>query len=403
MTRVDRKITAEVHRFLYHPRMNPSEDAADRIADVLERDAGAMVQRWVERAGADQPDADAQRRAVMVDELPEQIRALARAMRSGTTHNDEMLAFATRHGEQRWRVGWSLVEVVRDYQILRAVLIEHLTARLGPPRADHLSAGLMLHDALDRYVSQAVEQYTAHQQSALEQERQSLAARVAAQSAELRDLALRLTEAELRERQRLAKVLHDGLQQYLVACKMKLQSLHKIEAARIAADRALALLDEAIEASRDLTVELHPAVLENQGLVAGVRWLAQRLEARAELTVTLEERGTPEPSDPAVRLLLFECVRELLLNVVKHAGVGEARVTLSGCGQGDGEPDGGLRIVVVDEGRGMEADGGDTSGTGWGLASLRQRLRLLDGRLSVRSEPGKGTTVTIDTPVEADC
>lgn len=133
--------------------------------------------------------------------------------------------------------------------------------------------------------------------------------------------------AEQRERTRLAKVLHDHLQQLLVAAKYQLAVLGRIgnEPVQSAATKATSLIDDSIAASRSLTAELSPPMLQDTGLSAGLQWLATRMHERHGLLVELEPEHDEElPGD--IRVLLFESVRELLFNVVKHAHTQVARV-----------------------------------------------------------------------------
>lgn len=215
---------------------------------------------------------------------------------------------------------------------------------------------------------------------------------------QLRLLAVQLTQAERTERQRLAKVLHDHLQQLLVAAKLHIGLVSGRTAdpgLRDSAALAETLLGDSIEMSRSLTVELSPPVLADGGLVAGLNWLVRRMREQHSLEVLLDSSDEAEPSDPDVRVFLFEAVRELLFNIVKHAGVLEALVRVDRTGTGR------VRVVVEDGGRGFEADlvrvRGD-GGTGLGLFSIQQRLEPLGGSLVVESAHGRGTRVTLIAP-----
>ncbi|MFO7653518.1 MAG: PAS domain S-box protein [Candidatus Krumholzibacteriia bacterium] len=218
------------------------------------------------------------------------------------------------------------------------------------------------------------------------------------QTYHLRRLATELTVTEQRERRRLADFLHDHLQQLLVAGKMRLSgarasgdSRRQFESLRMVDG----LLDECLHASRSLTAELRPAVLHDDDVLAALRWLAEQMRTRHGLEVTLEADCEPRLADERLRVLLFESVRELLFNVVKHAGVESARVEVRTIA-----PDH-LQVTVSDAGSGF-AGGADVvvnSPGHYGLFSIRERLYALGGRLTVHSEPGAGTTMTLVVPL----
>ncbi len=214
--------------------------------------------------------------------------------------------------------------------------------------------------------------------------------------AQLRKLAMELTQAEELERKRLAVMLHDNVQQYMAAVMMKISLLDsKMPADEHArcAQGALALLGEALESSRSLTVSLCPPVLLEAGLMPGLRWLAEWMRDKHGLIVDVSGDDTRSLPGPLCSLL-FQAVRELLFNIVKHSGVNKATVRV------DHPNAKTLRIVVSDIGKGFPAGEsriGITS-SGFGLFHLRERLAYIGGTFEVASEPGKGTCVTLTVP-----
>lgn len=213
---------------------------------------------------------------------------------------------------------------------------------------------------------------------------------------QLQRLALQLTQSEERERQRLAQVLHDDLQQILVGAKFHVALLtkrarenHLAEAATDLTD----LLEQAIEKSRNLSHELSPPTLAHHGLVASLEWLATRKQQLHGLNVTVEATPEAEPGDSRIRVFLYRCAQELLLNVVKHSGVNDATLRLS-------VNDGDLILRVQDEGRGYdptEASSMERMG-GVGLLSIRERADLLGGRFEVQATKDVGSTFTLIMP-----
>jgi signal transduction histidine kinase len=224
--------------------------------------------------------------------------------------------------------------------------------------------------------------------------------RLAEQRAEqLRALASELTVTEQRERRRLAQVLHDHLQQFLVAAKLKAAMLRRrVEDAkkRETLGQLDELLDQAIDASRSLTVELSPPLLHDAGLAAALEWLARQMRKQHGLCVEVVADAEAEPRTDELRFLIFQAVRELLFNVVKHARAGAARVEMSRAA------DRGIRVTVSDAGVGFDApelERAGRSGGGFGLFSIGERLRLSGGRLEIDAAPGRGTRVSIFAPL----
>jgi PAS domain S-box-containing protein len=213
-------------------------------------------------------------------------------------------------------------------------------------------------------------------------------------SAQLRRMASELTLAEQRERQRLARVLHDGLQQTLAAAKLRLASIERSTDIRGSAAEVAELIDDAIESSRSLSGELSPPVLRLGGLVPALEWLARWMHDKHGLNVELIAREQIGPAPEEVLGLIFQATRELLFNVVKHAGIRAARVRVS-------QLEGQIQIEVKDEGKGFNPDliRNPSSGPGGiGLFSISDRLSLLGGRMEVESAPGHGSRFTLFAP-----
>ncbi len=219
---------------------------------------------------------------------------------------------------------------------------------------------------------------------------------------QLARLSSELTLAEQRERQRLAQLLHDHLQQLLVGAKLGLGiALNRVPGdAREPIQQVEDLIDESIKASRSLTVELYPPILHEAGLAGGLGWLSRWMEKRHGLKVHLRVDLEPVPEREDIRVLLFQSVRELLFNVVKHADVSEAWVALT---QRDA---GTMQIVVEDRGCGFDTDAlasgraaANTAGAGFGLLSIEERLTLIGGHLRIKSANGRGARFTLVAPI----
>ena len=203
---------------------------------------------------------------------------------------------------------------------------------------------------------------------------------------QVRSLASALSMAEYRERQRLANLLHDNLQQILVSIKFQLGG---VEATHAEAIRGL--VDSAIEASRSLiAAELSPPVLR-EGLAPALEWLSRWVKQQLGLDVHLLIAEIPPTPDP-VTSFLFQAVRELLLNIAKHAKVECARVRLATVEHE-------LQLQVEDEGVGFDPDEISEQSMGFGLVSIRERISLLGGRFEVKSSPGAGSQFSLTMPL----
>ena len=213
----------------------------------------------------------------------------------------------------------------------------------------------------------------------------------------IRSLAAELTRAEQEERHRISQILHDDLQQRLFAVKAQLSFLKDVNLSADTyreIDQIQASLSESIAITRNLSIDLSPIVLHGEGLAEAMTWLAFRMKEQYGLHIELDAKENLSPLNPHVRMLLFQSIRELLFNVVKHAGILEATVTLEQArDQG--------RIIVSDDGKGFEAETvmGDPQAA-HGLLIIQERLNLLGCRMELVSKPGEGTRITIELPVE---
>jgi len=216
---------------------------------------------------------------------------------------------------------------------------------------------------------------------------------------QLRALATELNLAGQRERQRLATELHDYLAQLLALSRIRLTQAMQQPLSPELAKTLHELQDvttQALTYTRTLVAQLSPPVLKEFGLPVALGWLAeQMLQRDLRVTLHLGLERLPLPEDQA--MLLFQSVRELLMNVVKHACVNEAVVTVrveEGC----------LNITVADEGVGFaQSDHAslrkDGRVPGFGLFSIRERMLAIGGRFELHSRPGRGTEATLRVPL----
>jgi signal transduction histidine kinase len=225
-------------------------------------------------------------------------------------------------------------------------------------------------------------------------------AALAQHDSQLRALATEITLAEERARRKLASELHDGPAQNLTGISLELAALKrgltdKTQLERLAEIEQV-LADTTLQ-TRTLMLELAPPGLHETGLVDALRWLAERVRQQQRIMVTVEDDGAPKPLEDSVQVLLFQTVRELLQNVVKHARSKRATVRLS-------VSDDQLRLDVLDPGVGFEVQSISRLPTrhgGFGLFNIRERLKLMGGNIDIHSVVGEGTTVRIRVPLKS--
>lgn len=214
-----------------------------------------------------------------------------------------------------------------------------------------------------------------------------------------RALAYELTKAEQAERQRISRLLHDDLQQRIFAAKIQMTSLDEayrrgdLESAQTDLNQIRSLLDESISLTRNLSIDLSPAVLQGEGLSDALTWLATQMQENYGLEVSIQTNGVSTRFEDTLRVLLFQAVREALFNVVKHAQTLHAMVNVE-------KANGHIQITVSDGGVGFPQDSLDPKNGMGGLAHIQRRVRLMGCDLRIQSQPGKGTRMTIRVPVE---
>ena len=194
------------------------------------------------------------------------------------------------------------------------------------------------------------------------------------------------------ERRRIAVALHDGVTQYLALAKMTIAPVRlRLEGGdRAAIDSAMKQIEDAIAATRSLSFELSPPVLYDLGIKAALSWLGEKLETDTGLRIEIADDGSEPSLDDVTASIVFRAVRELLMNVVKHARCTTATVTLR-------HRPAELEIVVADAGAGF--DPATPSAAGFGLMSVREQIGRLGGTVSVTSARDEGTRACVRVPI----
>ena len=236
----------------------------------------------------------------------------------------------------------------------------------------------------------------------LEQRVAKRTAEAVEQAQKLRLLSAQLSLAEEAERRRIAEMLHEDLQQLLVAARMQLAALCRTQdaAQREPIAREIAdVLERSFQLTRSLSVELAPPVLYEHGLAAALEWFAAETRKNYNIEVTVEADHSANPKAADVRIFLFRSVRELLLNSAKHAGGSAVHITMQ-----HRRPDK-VRIIVADDGPGFDPNSLDDKRTGSqtvGLLNIRERVSSFGGEFHINSGPKRGTRITLSLPRGSD-
>jgi signal transduction histidine kinase len=233
-------------------------------------------------------------------------------------------------------------------------------------------------------------------------ERRKVEEKLLAYQADLRSLASQVTLAEEHERRRIAGYLHDRIGNTLALVNIKLGELQKVAVSSEAAALEVEvepigrLLKQAIQDTQSLTFQISSPILYELGFEAAVEWLTEQFANQHGISTYFEADAQPKPLDDDVRTLLYQAVNELMVNAVKHAQARNLKVAVWR------EADE-LRVEVDDDGVGFkhgEVSSRWNKASGFGLFSIRERLKPFGGRMEVESAPGAGAQVTLAVPLK---
>jgi PAS domain S-box-containing protein len=213
---------------------------------------------------------------------------------------------------------------------------------------------------------------------------------------DLRKLASELVMAEERERKKISVALHDEVAQTLAAARMRIDLLRSKpgdDDSRRALDEAQQLLVQAIRETRALMTDISNPVLYDMGLQVAVQSLTEEVKARNGISFSSSFSGSLRKLDQDMEVMIFQVVKELVQNIVKHSGARKASIHIV-------EERNDIHVVVADDGLGFDAGNVGAVGVdgGFGLFSIRERVKSYNGKIKIESEPGKGSEVTIMLP-----
>jgi signal transduction histidine kinase len=216
----------------------------------------------------------------------------------------------------------------------------------------------------------------------------------------LRALTMELSVAEEKERRQIAMDLHDSVGQLLAVAQIRLTRLCQDEKTipiqREEMQEIIKLIEQCSSQTRSLTCEIHPPSLSDLGLEVALDEFAEHIERVQHIKTSIVDDGMDKPMTPDTCVAVFRLVRELMLNVVKHANAEVLKVSLK---RGENA----LVVDVEDDGIGFDPDTIDhlDERTGsFGLFSVRERLKHLGGRLSIESQPNQGSHITMYVPLK---
>jgi len=216
----------------------------------------------------------------------------------------------------------------------------------------------------------------------------------------LRSLAMELTLAEERERRQLALHLHDSIGQGLAVTKLKLETLHQLlpPEHQDRTQDVITLVQQIIADTRRITADISPPILYELAFDQALGWLGDHYRRQFGLRVEVIVKDRMLVLSEGIRVMLFRSIQELMTNVVKHARANNVQVMLTR----DGSE---AHACVADDGVGFDLERQSrypSASGGFGLFSIRERFAHLGGRISIESQPGKGTRVDLWLPTIED-
>jgi signal transduction histidine kinase len=216
---------------------------------------------------------------------------------------------------------------------------------------------------------------------------------------QLQSLASKLALTEEKERRKVANEIHDRLGQSLAISKIKLSELQKASGSK-KIENSLRdirkIIEKLIEETRDLTFELCPPVLYELGFESALDWLVEQFKNRHNIKIDIKDDGKQKPLNDDVRFVLFGSVRELLINVIKHAKAKHVSIRMK-------NENGYFQVEVLDDGIGFDASQlamDKKKNDGFGHFQIRERLKSLDGFFDIKSSREQGTGVFIRLPIK---
>lgn len=294
------------------------------------------------------------------------------------------------------------------YQTECRIIRPDRTQRWISARGDAVISGQGCNSKVRRYIKvimditdrKQAEQTRQEMLDKLEEQVRERTAQLNSYAEQLSELTAEIARVEQKERKKLATILHDNLQQILAGAKLNvgiMKSQTEDVSLKDIAQDTIKALEESIEVSRSLSTELSPPVLRNPdtGVISCLKWLCKWVQNTHGLSVRLKTDGEADTRIERVKLLVFECVRELLFNATKHSGVKNAQVRFIR------DDDHYVQVIVSDNGKGFNPNELQRD-KGFGLFGLQEKIALFGGSLKIQSQPGNGAQFIITLPLRCE-
>jgi signal transduction histidine kinase len=262
-----------------------------------------------------------------------------------------------------------------------AASVQGVQSRLASMVALSLFAGLLLSIVGGIYILR-LERQGRRRYAALMSSRQ-----------ELEELSARLVDAQEEERRTISRELHDEVGQTLGALLVDLGQLSKLVPSQDSLlqgqiVRIKSVAETAVKSIRDMALLLRPPMLDDLGLIAALEWQGREISRRGDMEVDIHSEGVAEHLGNEIKICVYRLVQEALNNAATHSGAQRAPVTVVQSGRN-------IRVEVVDDGNGFAAD----RVRGMGILGMEERVKRLGGTFAIQSEPGKGTSVRAELPL----
>jgi signal transduction histidine kinase len=260
---------------------------------------------------------------------------------------------------------------------------------------DSLNQNLLTFGVLIVGLVGAIAMYTVLRLRRLEDQGVQQAEELAASRDELRKLSQGLVEAQESERKRLSRELHDEVGQLVTALRMEIGNLGDLHERKSGAfgerwRSAKQLGDQVLQVIRDISMGLRPSMLDDLGLEPAIKWQARDFTRRSGIDVEVRTEGELDQLPERHRIHAYRIVQESLTNIAKHA---RARHVVITAHQSAGQ----FTITISDDGEGFDSH---AQAEGAGLLGIRERIQELEGRCEIFSQPGQGTVINVEIPLE---
>jgi len=322
-------------------------------------------------------------------------RGMERVLRDGTgrVRRNFIELAAMRKGGAEFPIELSLSSWGQNGDVFFTAIIRDITERKQAERALREA-----HDGLER----RVEERTAELSESNRLLRQEIAERQKAEEA-LREsekavhyLASRLLETQENERKRVARDIHDTLSSSLAAVKFRLERFVSEPEMSPPVEEAVTMIQHTMEEARRIQLALHPSMLDDLGILSTLSWFTREFSKtypgiRIESDLGIREKEVPK----ALKTVIYRILQEAFNNIAKHSRADRIRLALRA-------KDGVIELKIEDNGTGFDPNRGGLSrhsGSGLGLSSMKERAEIAGGSVRIRSEPGKGTSVTASWPL----